>query len=237
MAVAPERFRYQVTRLRNLGYRFVTVGEFGATLRAGGEIRGLCALSFDDGGDDNATVLPPLLRELEVPATLFICPGLLGREHPFFPREAGRRVMSESQLLELSRDPWIEVGSHTNDHTELGSADLETAREVMSAGKQTLEQMIGRPVTSFAYPRCRYSTACPEAASLAGFEAAVCCGPQRGRWLPYELPRTIVDPGDGRLRFELKHRGFTYAVWNTAFGRAARASVRGARAARRRIKG
>jgi peptidoglycan/xylan/chitin deacetylase (PgdA/CDA1 family) len=236
MAVAPERFRRQVTRLRALGYRFVTVGELGATVRTGGDIRGLCALSFDDGADDNATVLPPLLRELDVPATLFICPGLLGRPHPFFPSEAGCRVMSESQLLELNRDPRIEIGSHTTDHTELHSADLETAREVMSSSRQVIEQMVGKQVTSFAYPRCRYSPACPEAARLAGFECAVACGPQRGRWRPYEMPRTIVDPGDGRTRFELKHRGFTYRVWNTIPGRLARAALQAVRRVRRRAK-
>jgi hypothetical protein len=50
------------------------------------------------------------------------------------------------------------------------------------------------------------------------------------------MPRTIVDPGDGRIRFELKHRGFTYLVWNTIPGRAARAVVRAAKAPGRRLR-
>jgi peptidoglycan/xylan/chitin deacetylase (PgdA/CDA1 family) len=224
--VAPDRFRRQVARLRARGYRFVTVAELGAMVQAGGDTRGLCALSFDDGGEDNATVLPPLLRELDISASLFVCPGLLGQPHPFFPPESGLRVMSEEQLLEVGRDPRVEIGSHTTDHTELHSADLETAREVMSSSRLVLEEMVGRPVPSFAYPRCEYSPACPEAASQAGFECAVTCGPSRGRWKPYELPRVLVDQGDAGLRFELKHRGVMYRVWNTPPARLARAGLR-----------
>lgn len=195
-------------------------------MRGGGDLGGLCALSFDDGGEDNATVLPGLLRELDICASLFVCPGLLGRPHPFFARDSGMRVMSEAQLLELCRDPRIEVGSHTTDHTELHEADLETAREVMSSSRGVLEELLGNRVRSFAYPRCGYSPACPEAAAIAGFECAVTCGPGIGGLRPYELPRVIVDPGDAGIRFELKYRGVMYRVWNTPPARLARAGLR-----------
>ena len=39
---------------------------------------GLVALTFDDGLRNNYTVAYPILRELRLPATFFVCPGLIG---------------------------------------------------------------------------------------------------------------------------------------------------------------
>lgn len=232
--MTPDRFRRQVERLRDRGYRFAFVREVGEMVRDGGDLRGVCALSFDDGGADNATVLPPLLEELDVRATLFVCPGLFGRPHPYFGPESGLRIMSESELRAVGEDPRIEIGSHTTDHTQLDEADAEEAYEILSSSRQLLAELVGSPVRSLAYPRCEYSPAAPGAAQRAGFECAVTCGPSRGSWTPFELPRVIVDPGDSGLRWELKHRGVMYGVWNTPPGRAARALIRAVGAAPKR---
>ena len=228
LAVSPDRFRNQVERLRARGYRFAFVREVGEMVRAGRDLRGVCALTFDDGGADNASVLPPILEELGAKATLFVCPGLFGQAHPFFGPGSGLRIMNEEELRAVAGDPRIEVGSHTTDHTELKDAAAEEAYEVLESSRRLLAEILGVPVHSFAYPRCEYSPACPEAAERAGFECAVTCGPSRGGWRPFEMPRVIVDPGDAGLRFELKHRGVMYGVWNTPPGRLARAMIRAA---------
>jgi peptidoglycan/xylan/chitin deacetylase (PgdA/CDA1 family) len=228
LAVSPDLFRRQIQRLRRRGYRFAFASEVGEMARDGRDLRGICALTFDDGGADNATVLPPILEELDLKATLFVCPGLFGRPHPFFGSGSGLRIMSEGELLAVAGNPRIEVGSHTTDHTELKSAGAEEAFDVLASSRRLLEEILGGPVRSFAYPRCEYSAASPDAAARAGFQCAVTCGPSRGDWRPFELPRVIVDPGDAGLRFELKHRGVMYGVWNTPPGRLARALIRAA---------
>jgi peptidoglycan/xylan/chitin deacetylase (PgdA/CDA1 family) len=81
LVVSPRRFRRHVESMLSRGYEFVTVSEFARRLRSSGPPNGVCALSFDDGSEDNAHLLPRLLDELRVPATLFVCPGLLGQPH------------------------------------------------------------------------------------------------------------------------------------------------------------
>ncbi len=49
-----------------------TIGDAALELRSGANGRSLVALSMDDGYRDNATHLLPLLRELSVPATIFL---------------------------------------------------------------------------------------------------------------------------------------------------------------------
>jgi peptidoglycan/xylan/chitin deacetylase (PgdA/CDA1 family) len=204
--VSPWRFRAQVRSLIRRRYRFLRISEFARLLRAGSKLRDTCVLTFDDGSDDNATTLAPILRELGIPATLYVCPGLLGRHYPWTEPEAGVRFMTEEMLVELSRDPLIEIGSHTREHAVLADATAEEAHREMAASKRELEAMLGLEVSGFAYPRCNYSSACPSAAERAGYTSAVTCG-KRGGWDPFQLRREAVRRDDGPLAFALKSRG------------------------------
>jgi peptidoglycan/xylan/chitin deacetylase (PgdA/CDA1 family) len=221
LAVPPELFERQIAGLARRGYSFVPVRELAARLgeQGGRPPAGLCAITFDDGSEDNATVVPDILRSLGAPATMYVCPGLLGRPHPFLRPASGVRIMSEEQLRELATRPAIEIGSHTTDHTELAAAGEDEALRMLSESKETLERLLGQAVLSFAYPRCRYSAGAARAAREAGFTSAVTCGP-RGSWRPYELRREYIVHGDGRLTFELKTRGIFRLVRTSAPGRA-----------------
>jgi peptidoglycan/xylan/chitin deacetylase (PgdA/CDA1 family) len=198
--------RAGVTSLLERGYEFVTAAEFTTRMTAGSSMRGVASLTFDDGSEDNATVLPGVLADLGVPATLYVCPGQLGVPHPWLEPETGVRIMTADQLLETSRLDFIEIGSHTIRHADLAEADEKQAYREMAESKRVLEDMIGRPVPSFAYPYGHYSAACPPAARRAGYTSAATCG-LRGGWRPYELQRELIGRGDWRVRFELKSRG------------------------------
>ena len=206
LMVPPDELRAQIEHLQDRNYRFVTSAEFAARLNEGGSLNGICALTFDDGSIDNATVLPDILASLDVPATLFVCSGLLGKPHPWIEPEAGVRLMDRDELYYTSQLDFIEIGAHTHAHADLGEATLEHAHREMVACKQELEVLIGKPVLSFAYPYGRYSPPCPAAAEAAGYTSAATCGLQGG-WTPYELRRELIAPGDLPLRFGLKARG------------------------------
>jgi peptidoglycan/xylan/chitin deacetylase (PgdA/CDA1 family) len=201
-----ESFVSQVEALIARGYRFVTASQFARQLHNGGPPSSTCALTFDDGSLDNARVLPGLLQKLSVPATLFVCPGLLGQPHPWLAPESGVRLMTAEELEEVARLELVEIGSHTNHHVDMSSLTAEEAYREMASSKHALEDRLGKPVESFAYPFGFYSRACPAAAERAGYTSAATCG-LRGGWRPYELRRELIDPRDGRFRFALKTRG------------------------------
>ncbi len=50
------------------------------------------ALTFDDGARNNGTVAAPILKRLSLPATFFICPGLVGRGVWLWNHEARERL-------------------------------------------------------------------------------------------------------------------------------------------------
>src|SRR5258708_14574337 len=78
------------------------VSRFGSGPRAGSnEI----VLTFDDGLRDNRTVVYPILRALQAPATFFVCPGLVGSGQWLWNHEVRCRLktLPEQDLRELGR--------------------------------------------------------------------------------------------------------------------------------------
>ena len=76
-------FRAQVERLAQ-AFRFVPLGDLLARHRAGRSIRGLAAISFDDGYRGVLRHALPVLRQLGLPATVFVVAGALARTEPFW---------------------------------------------------------------------------------------------------------------------------------------------------------
>jgi peptidoglycan/xylan/chitin deacetylase (PgdA/CDA1 family) len=166
----------------------------------------------------------PLLAELELHATIFACPGLLGQNHFAMPAEAGVRLMDAEELRELASSPFVEIGSHTNEHADLSEASPEEAYRDMASSKDALEELLQRPVDTFAYPKCCYSPACPDAARRAGYTVAVTCS-GLGGWHRFELARESVDSLDGRVSFGLKSRKLFLPLRQSLPGRLARAAT------------
>src|SRR5207245_14546 len=65
-------------------FRFVPLGDLLARHRAGRSIRGLAAISFDDGYRGVLRHALPVLRQLGLPATVFVVAGALARTEPFW---------------------------------------------------------------------------------------------------------------------------------------------------------
>jgi peptidoglycan/xylan/chitin deacetylase (PgdA/CDA1 family) len=103
-------------------------------------------------------------------------------------------MLSSAQVRALS-DQGIDIGGHTVAHTILTSLDDDTARSEILRGKQRLEEITGKPVTTFAYPngRPQRDFAATHAAMLAelGFEVAVTTAHGVGNRNSdqYQLPR------------------------------------------------
>jgi peptidoglycan/xylan/chitin deacetylase (PgdA/CDA1 family) len=88
--------RFQIVPLRAI----VAVAANGGTLGA------KVALTFDDGLRSNVEVAYPLLHRLAIPATFFVCPGLVDRAKWLWTHEARRRLsrLSEEARRELAQE-------------------------------------------------------------------------------------------------------------------------------------
>jgi len=232
LRVAPETFRWQLDLLVAAGFEFVTVAEFVERAGAHEPPPGLVALTFDDGMDDNHSVVLPMLRERGLRATVYVVTGLIGKPNPWMANDSRARMMTTDELRELVA-AGFEIGAHTVTHRDLSKLTFDDCFREMTESRLALERMLDVAVRTFAYPSCHYSAPAVAAAEAAGFRAAVTCG-GLGSWKPYELQRSLVSGKDGTVSFLLKLAGLHQPLFESVPGRAARVATRRLRTARRK---
>jgi peptidoglycan/xylan/chitin deacetylase (PgdA/CDA1 family) len=227
LRVAPSLFRHQLDLMLEAGFQFITVAELAGLAAGGSPPPGYAVLSFDDGMEDNHSIALPILREYELPATVYVATGLIGEANPFMSPASGARMMTVEELRDLAA-AGIELGAHTVTHPDLSQLDRESCLSEMIESRAALERLAGVPVRTFAYPFCRYGDEARAAAREAGFAAAVTCD-GRGSWAPLEMKRALITGKDGMPSFVLKVAGWYQPLFHSRAGRLLRASTRGAR--------
>jgi peptidoglycan/xylan/chitin deacetylase (PgdA/CDA1 family) len=231
LRVRPDRFRTQLGLLLDAGFEFVTVAEFAEHADGKQPPPGLVALSFDDGMDDNHSVVLPILREHDLPATVYVVTGLLGKPNPWLAREADARMMTPAELRDLEA-AGVEIGAHTLTHPDLSTLDFHSCFREIQESKRALEEMLDGPIRTFAYPFCRYGANAVAAVRAAGFDAAVTCE-HYGSWERFELRRTLVTGKDNIATFLLKLADLHQPLWSSPPVRLLRATTREYREQRR----
>ncbi len=107
------------------------------------------------------------------------------------------RMMNEQEIIELEAGGLIDVGGHTLTHPKLSASALNVQRVEIFKVKQTLENILGRPVTTFSYPFGGHEDYTPQTQQLvrdAGYQTACSNfpGPVLRSSDVYALPRVII---------------------------------------------
>jgi len=114
--------------------------------------------SWDDGSLSDMR-LAELLIKYRIPATFYL---------PIDNVE--RRCLGRAEISSLARD--FDIGCHTYHHTDLTGISTHKAQKEIMDGKQELEQIIGRDVSSFCYPFGRYNDSIVKIVKACGFTGA-----------------------------------------------------------------
>lgn len=197
--VSPRQLRRQILRLMEWDYELLTFSAW-AERTVAGRGRGCAALTFDDGFADNLHALVPLLRELGVPATVFVVSGWLGKRHP---RTARARVLTGGEVAELHA-AGVEIGAHTRTHANLPSLSAPAATAELTAGRADLEDLLGVPVTTLAYPYGAANGETVELARRVGFSHACRALGLGGGHDPLDLRRQDMGNHSSMLGLRLK---------------------------------
>lgn len=199
----PGLLRTHVKMLLERGYRFMNATEL-LDATGGGRPPPLTAvLTFDDGWRNWITDALPVLEDLGVGATFYVCPGWWGARHPLVEGTEGA-LMTESEAGDLS-DRGIDIGSHSMSHPDLRMLDDAALRQELFASKSAVEAVTGRSCRTFAYPYGLVDDRVKRAAHDAGYELAFAWLP--GRWDPLAAPRLPAPPRHGARRLALKMLG------------------------------
>ncbi len=205
-AVGPERLRAQVEDLLRRGWR---ASAFTEAVREGSHPRTL-VVTFDDALRSVAQLAFPVLRELGVPATVFVPTGFVGTgpfawpetEHWLGGEHAGElEGMSWEELAGLREAGW-EIGSHAASHVRLTGLDEERLAAELRTSKASIEEQLGE-CRSIAYPYSDVDDRVAAAAQAAGYEAGAAVLPTGRHGDPMRFPRVPVVATEGRLAHRL----------------------------------
>lgn len=104
MYVTPESLRLQLAYLKSK-YDVISLQDLVTRLQAGRNISRCCVITFDDGWQDNYQYAFPLLRELNLPATIFLATGLIGTGKWFWPEELAWCITHACKITTLTLFP------------------------------------------------------------------------------------------------------------------------------------
>jgi O-antigen biosynthesis protein len=194
-AIGPQEFEVHIAFLQKQGYQPLTVS---------GLIQALCSrkmdllerpvvITFDDGMADFLSGAYPVLQKYKFPATLYVTTDYVGNTSRWLNQEGERNrpMLSWDELASLEN---VEIGAHSHTHPQLDIIPFSQARKEIFTSKDILEQHLGIPIFSFAFPHGYYTNQSVNLVKQAGFTSACIVGHAMATDTSdvFSLPRIIV---------------------------------------------
>ena len=140
-------------------------------------------LTFDDGYDDNYTVLYPLLEQYQAKATIFVIGDAMGNPHK----------MTREQVYELAASGLVSIQSHTYTHGNLSAMDEAALRQEMELSNAALAAATGQIPYVLCYPEGKYSYLTMDIAKeYYSFALRMDGWTYQTGMDPYQVPRSFV---------------------------------------------
>jgi peptidoglycan/xylan/chitin deacetylase (PgdA/CDA1 family) len=159
----PETLEQELAYLRDSGYVSVTFDDLVDHITKNSPLPPRpVIISFDDDWESQYTYAFPLLEKYGFTATFYIWVAVVGREHH----------MTWDEIRTLSK-AGMQIGCHTITHPYLTRVknDESLRREILGA-RRFIEDRVGVPVTTFAYPFGQYNERVAAIVKEAGFTSA-----------------------------------------------------------------
>ncbi len=167
LTVMEPMFEAQLAVLRAAGYQSMPLAAIRESLDLHTPLpERRVILTFDDGYEDNYSVVFPLLKRFGFTATFFVVTSSVDtRDHLTVP-----------QIREMAASG-MEIESHGVHHIDFSVLSPADARRELLQSRKTIEGWTGRPVTFFAYPAGRYSAALERLLDTLGYRGALTTRP------------------------------------------------------------
>jgi len=157
-----------------------------------------CALSFDDGSEDWLSLVIPVLKRYNVPATFFTTTGFIGNGLIPYPHpHAPARALTYEEFTALAASSLVTIGGHTVTHPHLSRLKEPEMREEIKTSKRMLELWTGKLVNLYAYPfgnEADYNETTKRVTKEEGLKAGFSIEERTATSSDdlYELPRMVI---------------------------------------------
>jgi len=213
MEINVDHFRDQMQALKDARLPVIPMSDFLAWRRGEKDIPDpSVVITMDDGWKTVHRLAFPVLKEFGYPFTVFLYKRFVN---------GGGRALVTPEIRELMAYG-AEVGSHSVSHplpSKIRGLERKSPEEAgtflrmeMKDSKQFLEDLIAKPVRTYAYPGGYNTEHEQEIGKEAGYEALFTVNPARVTW---DMPATTLaryiilgnDPADSNFRRAVSSRG------------------------------
>ena len=192
--VAPEKFGEQMKLLHDWGYTTITTTMLIQAITQGAELPPRPFLiTIDDGNLDNYTNAFPIMQKYGFTGVLYLVGNYIGAQD----------YMNVDQVLEMHSAGW-EVGSHSMSHLDLTKLEPDALRIEIIDSREMLEEKLGIPVLTFAYPFGFKNESALDYVKFAGYMGAMGASgytPAQGLWNLYYLQRVEIKGSEDAKTF------------------------------------
>jgi peptidoglycan/xylan/chitin deacetylase (PgdA/CDA1 family) len=162
LAVSRAQFDTHLAAIADSGRTAMTIEEIARALRSSHPLPTRpVGITFDDA-DRGTLAAVEALAEIGMRSSVYVIAGDLDTA-------AGLR---RSELETLAQVDGVEVGAHSITHPHLDELGAATLKEEIEGSKARLEDLLGEPLTSFAYPYGAFDPRVRGAVISAGFGSA-----------------------------------------------------------------
>lgn len=160
--VPPDKFEEEIKLLHDWNYTPITTSMLVQAITKGVSLPPRpVIISFDDANEDNYTNAFPIMKKYGFTGVLYLVVQYLNQPN----------YLTVAQVKEMTAAGW-EIGSHTETHPDL-LADATALRYEIVQSRKDLQNLIGVPVLTFAYPFGDAGSAAVDYVHFAGYIAAM----------------------------------------------------------------
>jgi peptidoglycan/xylan/chitin deacetylase (PgdA/CDA1 family) len=160
ISFSPELFERGMRLLHERGYRTLNLADVADGMRKGLSFpEHSFVITFDDGYRSVYDAAFPVLQRYRMTATVFLTVGKTKSQR--LPSMENRSMLSWAEIREMHR-AGIAFGGHTMTHPDLTRLPEKLLTSEIVGGKEVIEDALGAPVVTFAYPFGRCDNQCRE---------------------------------------------------------------------------
>lgn len=170
--ISAEMFEAHMQAILDRGYTPILIKDYYDHVMRGGDLpENPIAVTFDDGYLSNYEIAYPILKKLNIPATIFVVTSTVG-----LTPESGvvsKAHFSWEQAREMQQSGIIDIYSHSHTHRNMSYLTIAELQLELRLSRYLIEKNIGKNCFVFAYPYGGYSASTAKMAKYAGYRMQI----------------------------------------------------------------
>jgi len=181
ISVSPSDFEKEMIYIKENGYKTLNLNEAIGVWK--GEVKKphkAIVITFDDGFQNNYDIVFPILKRLDLTATIFLTTGYLGKRCAWDKKgDIPQLPLLSWEMIKEMHEYGIDFQPHSVTHPHLPLLSEKEIRYELNTSRATIEEKLGKKANIFCYPYTEFNEIVVQILMEEGFVAAVTGHPEK----------------------------------------------------------